>query len=174
MKLRPRTLIGWNVSVLLGKGYKKVLTTLLWAICICSPGLSWGFKFVSNHYYMPKGKCLGFGNRGSIGGGCGENLDCAFLSREVVYNMEEWGNQSETKGDRERGRILSNITWAAFTLDFVLNNNFIAYSCSWTVVGKSHWWAMDPFVHHTLFSVWALSCGYSTFCGSDECTGQPC
>lgn len=70
VKPRPRTLIGRNVSVLLGKGYKKVLTTLLWAICIWSPGLGWGFKFLSNHYYMPRGKVLGLGKRGGKGRGC--------------------------------------------------------------------------------------------------------
>lgn len=57
---------GWNVSVLLGKGYKQFLTIFASG----AQGSVRGLNSRANHNSMPKGKCVGLGNKGGRAGKC--------------------------------------------------------------------------------------------------------
>lgn len=54
-------MIGWNVAGPLGKGYKKVFNHFALTYLHLEHRPLLGFKFMSNHNYMPKGKCDGLG-----------------------------------------------------------------------------------------------------------------
>ena len=166
---RPRTMIGWNVAGPLGKGYKKFLTILLWAICIWSTGLCWRFKFMSNHNYMPKGKYDGLGNRGDRAGEWRENLNWAFFSRGACavckfVTWEPWCKEISLKDKEKEGKELPvKKSCPAFMLDFIFNKGFHPmYSGSWVVVGEIQL-GQDHFlgfISHTVFllsyKVWLL------------------